>query len=146
MPGMMKGGGFLVAILFAVFVLFTVIGAELCMGIANPPPAEARTLGTGLRLEIIGEEDLYVTSKTSPVQLASAVSPMACAADFFFEGEAVRWRAYADGTSETGALIDPDVLPKMSMDEPELDGTRFILDESAAVTGTSVYVIYYGRP
>ncbi len=96
------------------------------------------------RLEILGRELLTITSKTAPVQFASGVSKRAVNVFVFFEGEDCRWDPYSDPTQDVGGtLSDSD---EFWMEEEEIAGSSFILDRDAAVTGTSAFAIFYGRP
>jgi hypothetical protein len=97
------------------------------------------------RLSVIGDEDLYVTSKTAAIQLESGVSVRAQAATVFFEGETIRFKAYGTATSTVGALIDPDLIQAARFGHEDIWGSNFVLDEDSLTTGATLYIIYYGK-
>jgi len=114
--------------------------------LSGPPQAQARMLPTGERLEVIGDEDLYLTSTSAVKQLASSVSPQAVQVDFYWNGEIFRWKSYSTVTNTSGAKIDPDVTTGIiGFDAGLIENLTLVLDEDAASTGTSIYAVYWGR-
>jgi hypothetical protein len=121
-------------------IMLGLMGALLCIA------GYAGTAGAADRLVVIGDEDLYITSKTDASQLTSGVSNQAEDAVIIFEGEPFRWKGYGTPTSTVGAYVDASVHPGRVINQSVLQGGfAAILDEDSAATGASLYIIYRGR-
>lgn len=118
------------------------LGTEIGWQLDRAPRSARALRPQNLRLEILSRELLTVTSKTAPVQFASAVSPQAVNTWIFVEGEDIRWDPHTSSpTQDVGAtLTDSD---EVWIEAEEIQDTDFILDRDAAATGSSVFAIHY---
>lgn len=110
----------------------------------SPSPRRAEARLPEERLVIIGDEVLYITSKTTPRQLASSVSPQAVNVWLWVEGEDMRAKFYGQATSTSGGILGNE--REVWLEYEEIGPSNYVLDEDSALTGTSVYAVYYGRP
>jgi hypothetical protein len=95
------------------------------------------------RLERLTDEDLVITSTTTPVQFTSATSPQAVAVWVAIQGGTVRFKIGSDPESNNGALLDD--RDSVYFDEyDEVQNLRWILDSGSSAA--TAYVVFYKRP